>query len=161
VNSRTAPCLGDALCIAFVSGQGPLNRLPQAVLKQRIEAARTLRGLKQTDLEKLLHEYGFGKGAAGRLERGAIEINHAYVDALSRVLRVPARWFTADDVDEIVGYREPGAPAVTDDQIREGAALLGPQLLSAVRAALQEREPEQPDTDGRDHRKEGEGGGAG
>lgn len=161
MHSRLYPRLADRVCIADVPGQRPVKRLPQPVIKKRIDAARTLRGWRQVDLQEHLHAYGLGKVEAGRLERGDITITQAHVDALCRVLRVPERWFTVEDHDIVVGYHAPGVPAITDSQVREAAALLGPQLLAAAQAVRQERELERPETDAQDHpsgAKEGGGG---
>jgi transcriptional regulator with XRE-family HTH domain len=97
-------------------------------VKRRIEAARILRGITQVELNRLLHEDGFGKGDAGRVERGELPLGKARRDALCRHLRVPDRWLISEDVDEIVGMR----PAqLTPDEISRAAELL-PRLLAAA-----------------------------
>lgn len=68
-------------------------------IKRRLDAARTLRGLKQTELAELVQADGLGKHDVGRLERGAIPLTRALRDALCRHLRVPAGWFTDEDID--------------------------------------------------------------
>lgn len=67
-------------------------------LKQRIEAARLLRNLKQTDLGMLFAEDGLNKQEAGRLERGELPLTRVRLDALVRHLRVPEAWFTSEDI---------------------------------------------------------------
>lgn len=68
-------------------------------IKRRLDAARTLRGLKQTDLAELVHADGLGKHDVGRLERGSIPLTRALRDSLCRHLRVPEAWFTDPDLD--------------------------------------------------------------
>jgi transcriptional regulator with XRE-family HTH domain len=84
--------------------------LSTAELKRRIEAARILRGLDQVDLGRLLHEEGFGKHDAGRLERGAIHLTRAHRRALAMILEVPESWFT----DEHVVIPEPADAAIAE-----------------------------------------------
>jgi transcriptional regulator with XRE-family HTH domain len=87
-----------------------LTVLDTAELKRRMEAARILRGFDQVDLGRLLHEEGFGKLDAGRLERGAIPLTRAHRRALAMILEVPESWFT----DDHVVIPEPGDPAIAD-----------------------------------------------
>lgn len=72
--------------------------LPTEELKRRIDAARTLRGLKQSELAALLEEDGLGKHDAGRLERGELDLRRVHLDALTRQLRMPEWWFTASEI---------------------------------------------------------------
>ena len=78
--------------------------LGKTVLKQRVEAARTLRGISQTDLDLRFAQDGLGK-AAGRIERGELVMQRAHRDAFCRHLGVPERWFSEPDVDIVVGLR--------------------------------------------------------
>lgn len=120
--------------------------LSQDELKHRIEAARILRDISQVELERLFHADGLGKGDAGRVERGELPMDKVRRDAFCRHLRVPERWFLAEDVDEIVGMK-PGQ--LTPDEIRRAAELL-PQLLAG--------DQELPQAPGRTPRAGGEPG---
>ena len=80
-------------------------------LKRRIEAARTLRGLKQTELAALLAEDGLGKSDLGRIERGDMTMQRIHRDAIARHLGVPDEWLTEPDVDTIV---RPASPTQLD-----------------------------------------------
>lgn len=79
--------------------------LGKDVLKRRVEAARILRGLSQPDLDKRFAKDGLGKTAAGRVERGELDMQRAHRDAFCRHLGVPERWFSEPDVDVVVGLR--------------------------------------------------------
>lgn len=106
------------------------------VWKQRIVAARTLRGISQAEMDRLGHEDGLGKGELSRLERGEFNrITPAQRRTLSYILRVPEAWFTDEDVDAIVGYSEP-------DDFRTLAAVREflPELAEVALALRQERE---------------------
>jgi transcriptional regulator with XRE-family HTH domain len=131
-------------------------------LKRRLDAARRLRGMKQTDLAELLVAEGFGKHDVGRLERGELALQRKFIDALCRHLRVPERWFTEPDVDIIVGFTQSDqATDVSDDQLRRAAELMAPQLLQAARALRQAEAEAQTATRGQDHpRGAAEGRGA-
>jgi transcriptional regulator with XRE-family HTH domain len=109
---------------------------------RRIRAARELRGLSQAQLGELLAADGLGSTDAGRIERNEIPMTRVHRDALIRALRVPERWLTADNVDEIVGVQ------LSDEDL---ARLLGPQLLAAVRALRLAEGQEPPDEDAQDH----------
>jgi transcriptional regulator with XRE-family HTH domain len=101
-------------------------------LKRRIEAARTLRKVSQEDLNKLFARDGIDKLAAGRVERGEIDMQRVHLDAFVRHLRVPERWFTEPDVDIIVGLRN---QASSDDLMQRFDALER-ALLGGVRDRL-------------------------
>lgn len=73
--------------------------LPPEELRRRIDAARTLKGLRQSDLAQLLVEDGHGKHDVGRLERGDIPLSRALKHSLAEHLGVPEEWFTADSID--------------------------------------------------------------
>lgn len=77
--------------------------LGKDALKQRIEAARILRGVSQTELQRRFEADGLDKYAAGRVERGEIDMQRVHRDAFCRHLGVPERWFSEPDVDVIVG----------------------------------------------------------
>lgn len=73
--------------------------LDKDALKQRIDAARTLRGYTQAELADLLHEDGFGKHDLGRAERGEPGMFNANMRrALAHHLRVPENWFIDEDL---------------------------------------------------------------
>lgn len=74
-------------------------------IARRIRAARELRGLSQDGLGKLVAADGLGIHDVGRIERGEVTMTRVHRDALIRHLRVPERWFTAENVDEIVGVQ--------------------------------------------------------
>lgn len=71
----------------------------QQMLKQRIDAARALRGVTQAQLNKLFEADGLGKHDVGRLERGELPLRRIHLDALIRHLRVPEWWFTQDEIE--------------------------------------------------------------
>lgn len=81
--------------------------MPEALeIGHRIKAARELRGVSQEELAQQFDDDGLGSSDVGRLERGLLALTRARRDALVRHLRVPERWFTSENVDEIVGYEE-------------------------------------------------------
>lgn len=84
-----------------------LNDLDRTQISLRIKAARELRGLTQTDLGDLFDAQRLNKSDPGRLERKDpnVPFLRSHLDALCRMLRVPEEWFTAESVDDIVGYR--------------------------------------------------------
>jgi hypothetical protein len=98
----------------------PLTPLSAEELGRRIRAARILRNLEQKDLDDLFEDDGVGR-SAGFLERGSprAPLTRARLDSLVRHLRVPETWFTAENVDDIVGGQHPGS----GDVGREIAAL--------------------------------------
>lgn len=91
-------------------------------IKRRMEAARILRGIGQSDLGLLFEEDGLGKSDPGRIERGQMPLDRARREAACRHLGVPERWFTAETVDEIVGLTPPSEAAQAVEVMR--AALL-------------------------------------
>lgn len=93
-----------------------LNTLGADELKRRIEAARILRGIEQTDLDALFDQDGLGKSAS-RMERGKLPLTRARLDGLVRHLRVPEDWFTVRDVDSLVF--PDGAPESTPGRLSE------------------------------------------
>jgi len=111
---------------------------------RRMEAARTLRGLTQPRLGTLFKADGLGVRDPERIERGDIPFRRKHLDAACRHLHVPERWFTADDVDEIVGYAPP--LPVTPEAVEDLARLLAPQLLAAARDLREEQGPGTPGT---------------
>lgn len=86
--------------------------LPTEELKRRIDAARTLRGLKQRELADLLETDGLGKHDVGRLERGDLDLRRVHLDALMRHLDMPEWWFT----DERIELRDE-LPATIEDRL--------------------------------------------
>lgn len=88
--------------------------LSKEVLKQRIAAARLLRGLSQEDLNDLFETDGLDKTAAGRIERGDLDMQRAHEDGFVRNLRVPRKWFTSEDVDALVGWHGVDHAAISD-----------------------------------------------
>lgn len=98
-----------------------LSELNTNELKRRIEAARLLRNISQTQLDDLFSADGLGK-SAGRLERGALTLNRALLDGLVRHLRVPEQWFTSPDIDPLLLGSDVGRDAE----------------LAAIRASLDE-----------------------
>lgn len=71
-------------------------------INRRMVAARTLRELSQTDLDALGAADGLGKQELSRVERGELPMTRVRREVATRLLRVPANWFTADDVDDIL-----------------------------------------------------------
>jgi hypothetical protein len=96
--------------------------LSKDVLKQRIEAARILRGVSQATLQQKFEADGLDKYAAGRVERGELDMQRVHRDAFCRHLGVPERWFSEPDVDVIVGLRL--AARLTPDELRGELELL-------------------------------------
>lgn len=82
-------------------------------LARRIVTARTLRAMSQRDVGLAMRDEGFGLHDIAKLERQdpkAPPLNRVRREALSRVLRVPERWFTAEDA-EIFEGQDSAAPA--------------------------------------------------
>lgn len=75
----------------------------QEDLVRRMEAARILRGITRRQLGELFKLDGLGVQDPERLVRHEIEFERTHMRAACEHLRVPERWFTAEDVDEIVG----------------------------------------------------------
>ena len=100
------------------------------VLKQRIEAARALRGLTQVQLRERFEEDGLGKHDAARLERGEMELRRIHLDALMRHLKMPEWWFTADEIS-LDG--EPPDGTKLAEEVRELRRLVLEQLRREVK----------------------------
>jgi len=119
-------------------------------IKRRIEAARILRSLTQDELDKLGAAFGLDRQEISRTERGALPLTEHRKLALREILRMPARWFDAETVDEIVGL----------DAEREADALGHLQRLledaGLMRRPSQEESPE--DGDGKDRPGQASGG---
>lgn len=99
---------------------------PPPTVKQRIEAARALRGLSQADLDKLGAAEGLGRYELGRVERGELSpMTNTQRTMLCKILGVPERWFTSDDVDEIVGLRD-------DRQVRHSDLLHSGRCIPSI-----------------------------
>ena len=96
--------------------------LGKDVLKRRVAAARILRGLSQDELQKRFEADGLDRYAAGRVERGELEMQRVHRDAFCRHLGVPERWFNEPDVDVIVGLRS--AERLTATELRGELELL-------------------------------------
>lgn len=75
-------------------------------VKRRIEAARVLRSMTQVEMDRRGAELGLDKQELGRTERGDLPWTTARAMVLARVLRVPPRWFEAEDLDVVVGLRD-------------------------------------------------------
>lgn len=132
----------------------PLNTLASDELKRRIVAARTLRNLSQAKLAELFVDDGMPREWLGDLERGDRSLNRTLVDALIRHLRVPERWFTDPEIDNLVyhdGTPEGDRLAAIEEQIRLARA------ETAVRAAevLKLIEDRLPPTEASQHRRLG------
>lgn len=103
-------------------------------LKRRIDAARTLRGLRQVDLAELLEADGHGKHDVGRLERGEIPFSAALRRSLAHHLEVPEAWFVDEHVDGIII----NAPAATAGEPEPDRADLS-RRLSLIESKLAAR----------------------
>jgi transcriptional regulator with XRE-family HTH domain len=120
-----------------------IQRLDQPTLKQRIEAARILRGVSQATLNGLFEKDGLDKTEAGRIERGKVDLTRAALEAFCRHLRVPQRWFTEPDVDYLVGLRPyPGAPLSPEQR---AAIQHAAQLIADSSRATEQSEPSRPE----------------
>lgn len=89
-------------------------------LQRRLDAARTLRDLKQTELAALMHDDGIPKYDLGKIERGEKALRRMHIDSITRHLRIPEYWLTDPDVDVVVGLRSPRrgiTPAETRDEL--------------------------------------------
>jgi hypothetical protein len=118
-------------------------------IKRRIEAARILRSITQGEMDRRAHEdYGLDRQELSRTERGALPLTPARRLVLEKVLEVPARWFSADSIDEVVGLRGQDVrvtvpplvakardAGLTDEQLRAAADLLAQALQEGARAA--------------------------
>jgi hypothetical protein len=114
-----------------------IGELGAPELKRRIEAARLLRAISQETLDERFGEDGLGKKAAGRLERGDLELTRALLDGLVRHLRMPEAWFTAKNFDEVLYSGGDGQLAVEMVAIRSGLD----RLLAARDQAMRELGP--------------------
>lgn len=133
--------------------------LDKDVLKQRIEAARNLRGITQPALQKLFLADGLNEYDAGKIERGEKDMQRVHHDAFCRHLRVPARWFSEKDTDALTGYVEM-PEHMSSGEVSAAAALLAPELLGAVQALLKEQEQDAPSKDKPGRPPEDPGGGS-
>lgn len=110
-----------------------LSAIDPAQIAARIKAARELRGMSQDQLGQRFDDDGLNKTDPGRIERmdPNVPFRRAHLDAMCRHLRVPERWFTAADVDEIVGY---GTPASSDQlsELAQGQEKLERQMAELV-----------------------------
>lgn len=59
--------------------------------------------MSQVELENLVGVDGVAKSIVGQIERCEKELQRAPREALARHLRVPERWFVAEDPDEVAG----------------------------------------------------------
>lgn len=82
----------------------PISRLPREEIARRIKAARELRNISQIGLAALMEADGLNKHDLGQIEREKRTMQLVHQEALVRHLKVPERWFTSENVDEIVGY---------------------------------------------------------
>lgn len=96
-------------------------------IKRRMEAARKLRGLSQAQLGKLFEADDLGKMDPQQIERGIMPLRGARLAAACRHLRVPERWFTAEDVDEIVGFTPVDTPTLAKQVAAEVVAAMQAQ----------------------------------
>lgn len=115
----------------------------RAELGRRIKAARELRRMSQDDLGMKARDDGLNRYDLAQIERGERTMQFAHRQALVRHLRVPERWFTAEAVDEIVGYEDPDVredrlEAVADALHQVVERLDGINLSHAVHEAFEE-----------------------
>lgn len=75
-------------------------------INRRIVAARTLRNLSQRDLDALGERDGLGRQELSRVERGELPLSRVRRETLTRLLDVPADWFTAEPFDDVLA-RDP------------------------------------------------------
>lgn len=73
--------------------------LTGAKLRDRIVAARTLRGWSQDEMNRHLAELGWGAQDGGRIERGDKALAPHLIPALAKTLGVPDAWFIDPDLD--------------------------------------------------------------
>lgn len=127
-------------------------------LKRRIDAARTIRGLRQVDLAALVESDGLGKQTVGRLERGDIPLTRALRRSLADHLAVPESWFVDDHLDLNGGAQDTGqldrieakldllltALGLVQDQARDASSeFVVPTVPQSLRDALN---PERADS---------------
>lgn len=125
-------------------------------LRRRLIAARTLRGLTQTDLGELLKQDGLGKHDPGRIERGGLTMQRAHREAFAHHLGVPTTWFTEPDVDVIVGLAP--RPEISPGTLR---GILEQALAEIDRASDQAPPEATPAPGGIDHRRRARGAAGG
>lgn len=112
---------------------GPLA-LSVEELKRRIDAARTIRGLRQVDLAELLEADGHGKHDVGRLERGDLPLTRALRRSLAEHLKVPERWFTDPDLD--LTAEDPDLDLTAEDADVGGTDLIAEEFRDQLRDIL-------------------------
>jgi hypothetical protein len=138
------------------------SRVDASELKRRIDAARTLRGMGQTDLATLAWGDGLGKHDVGRIERGKMDLQRVHREVLVRHLRVPDWWFTAEveefDLRLLGLYVPPAREGLPPDEIRAIAAELATLLLRAAEAVDPSAGGERRGSDEPDHPGVDEGG---
>jgi transcriptional regulator with XRE-family HTH domain len=83
-------------------------------LRRRLDAIRTLRGLRQVDLAALVETDGHGKHDVGRLERGDVHLSPSLRRSLAHHLQVPEDWFTEPDLDRVIASRGAADPDQLD-----------------------------------------------
>lgn len=119
--------------------------LDARTIKERIDAARTLRGLTQTELGDLLHSDGLGKHDVGRIERGTMTLQAVHRHALCRHLGVPEDWFLEPDLDRLLGIissdeirdRLERIETALDDLAADDGGRVKPSVTERARAAAQ------------------------
>ena len=116
-------------------------------LKRRIHAARVLRGVNQQELNALFAADGLDQEDAGKVERGSLPMQKVHLDAFVRHLGVPERWFTADNVDDIVGWHADIVAAVNTI----GALRLAEALTSAAQELQVAQATRQTERSSQDH----------
>lgn len=110
-------------------------------LRRRIDAARTLRGMKQTDLAEKMAQDGLGKYDLGRIERGdeRLPFSASHRRSLAHHLRVPEAWFTEPDADTLIHEPAPELEERIDELTREVRALSASRAPDeAARAAARD-----------------------
>jgi transcriptional regulator with XRE-family HTH domain len=103
-------------------------------LKRRLDAARTLRGLKQTDLAGQFVEWGFGKEDIGRIERGNLTLTRARRVALAEILQVPEAWFEDEQLKLVPASRDEILDVLRDmhELLRQNASNLEQATAQSV-----------------------------
>lgn len=115
--------------------------LSREQIADRIVAARRIRGFDQIEMQRLFYEAGegdFRKGDLGEIERQGKDLTPHGREVLARLLRVPERWFTADDPFELFGEQNGDNVEARVDQIagelrelRRSVSRLVPTVLDA------------------------------
>lgn len=75
-------------------------------IRRRIVAARTLRGMEQTELASLMADDGLGKHDLGKIERGGMTMQATHRRSIAHHLRMSERWFMEDNIDGLLS--DPG-----------------------------------------------------